>query len=359
VSRHPLLKLANDREVKQASEFREAAEGLTGEGLAVYYQQEVANAPRRHSAGLEYLVSYSKRLAGSRRKNRDEEHLALALVAHCRSSGAPLPLPGGGTLEPIHGPVPLATAAPDRAAGEDDPNWGVGSLGLLGIGPDDRLALVWLKHVAPNATRPGVGETPLRSLLVGLALTAIAWANRSELHDELSKAGARAPADRPPLLLLLASPQYWTLCRKREAQKGAAWIKEHERLAREIEEETGVTVLFLGLGLEGDPGWSYSEGTPVLDGPPRITPAWEPGAGRLKPKPRPRPQPEGETVVEADLSRPVRPYAATETFSAGDRIEHPTLGLGVVQGAAGPGKMHVTFGERKALLVHGRPPAAG
>jgi hypothetical protein len=61
-------------------------------------------------------------------------------------------------------------------------------------------------------------------------------------------------------------------------------------------------------------------------------------------------------VVEADPSRPPRPYALSDTYQAGDRIEHPTLGTGVVQGEAGPGKIHVLFGDHKALLVHGREP---
>jgi hypothetical protein len=358
LSRRPLLKLASDREVKQAAEFREAAEGLTGEELAVHYQHELAHAPRRHESGLEYLVPYSDRLARSRRKNRDEEHLALALVAHAREKG-PLELPDGGGFEPLHGPVALASAEPDKAAGEDDPNWGLGNLDLIGLGPDDRLAVATLKFVPPGATRPGVGETPLRRLLVGLAHAAIVAANRTAIGEELKRAGARAPSDEPPMLLIIASPQYWKLCRKREAQKGAAWIKEHERLAREIEEETGVTVMFLGLDLEGDPGWSYDEGRPTFDAPPRLRRAWELGAGRIKPKPRPRAQPESEPVVEADLSRPARPYASSETFAAGDRIEHATLGDGVVQGEAGPGKIHVLFGERKVLLVHGRDSSPG
>jgi 8-oxo-dGTP pyrophosphatase MutT (NUDIX family) len=353
VSRHPLLRLANDREVKQASEFREAAEGLIGEGLAVSYQQEIAQAPRRQEAGLEYLVPYPRRLARGRRKNRDEEHLAQALIEYARKHG-PLELPGGASFEPLHGPVPLASATPDTAAGEDDPNWGVGSLSLLGLGPEDRLALMQLKYVAPDATRPGVGETPLRGLLTALGHAAIAWANRAVLRDELVMAGARPPSEEPPLVMLMASPRYWTLCRKREAQKGAAWIKEHERLAREFEEETGVQVRYLAIELAGDPGWSYPEGFPVLDGPPGLRPAWEPGAGRLKPKPRPRPQPEVAQVVEPDLNRPPRAYTSRESFAAGDRIEHSTLGFGVVQGGAGPGKIQVLFGDRMVLLVHER-----
>jgi len=353
LSRHPLLALANSREVKQASEFRAAAEGLTGEALAVSWQEELANAPRRKEAGLEYLVPYPKRLAKGRRKNRDEEHLAQALIEHARKEG-PLELPGGGSFEPLHGPVPLASAEPQKSAGEDDPNWGVGDLSLLGLGPEDRLTLAQLKFVGPQATRPGVGETPLRGLLTALGHAAIAWANRDVLAEELVKAGARSPSEEPPLLLVLATPQYWKLCRKREAQKGAAWIKQHERLAREIEEEIGVSPRYLAIELKGDPGWSYPEDVPVLDAAPQLRPAWEPGAGRLKPKPRPKPQPEAEQLVEPDMSRPPRPYAIGETFAAGDRIEHSTLGPGVVQGGAGPGKIQVLFGDRKVLLVHER-----
>lgn len=354
MSRHPLFELANGREVKQASEFREAAENLTGDELAALYRQEVENAPCRHAAGLTYLSPYSKRLAGKRRKNRDEEHLALALVAHFRKSGEGLALPDGGALEPVHGPVPLASAVPEKGAGPDDPNWGVGSLPLLGLGPDDRLVAGVLKFVAPDATRPGVGETPLRALLTGLGQAACIWANRGDLKQELDGAALRPPSDEPPIVALIATPGYWRLCRKREAQKGAAWIKQHERLAREVEQETGVRVLFLTIELEGDPGWSYADGMPALEAAPRLGRAWESGAGRVRPKPRPKAAPEAEPVVEADLSRPPRGYAVTESFASGDRIEHPTLGLGVVQGDAGPGKIHVLFDERKVLLVHGR-----
>jgi hypothetical protein len=156
-------------------------------------------------------------------------------------------------------------------------------------------------------------------------------------------------------MILLASAQYWRLCRKREAQKGAAWIKEHERLAREIEEEIGVRVHFVSLELSGNPGWEYGDDSmPVLEREPVLSRSWEPGAGRLKPKPRPKSSADEMPTVEADLTRSVRSYALTEVYTAGDRIDHPTLGSGVVQGEAGPGKINVLFGERKSLLVHGR-----
>ena len=131
-----------------------------------------------------------------------------------------------------------------------------------------------------------------------------------------------------------------------------------ERLAREAEESIGVQVLYLAISLEGDPGWEYGEEGPVLTAAPQLTTAWEARAGIVKPKARPRPKAQAavvETIVEADLSLPIRDYLLTESYSAGDRIAHPTLGTGVVQGSAGVGKVRVLFDEKKALLVHQRP----
>ena len=64
--------------------------------------------------------------------------------------------------------------------------------------------------------------------------------------------------------------------------------------------------------------------------------------------------PENE-IIEADLSRPIRAYGLGEHFDPGDRIEHPTLGLGVVQGSVGAQKIKVLFDEKRSILVHDRP----
>jgi hypothetical protein len=361
LGRHPLIELALGRDARQAVGFVEVAAGLTGERIAELYAAELASAPRRGEAGKKYLVGHNTKLASERRAGRDSEHAALALVRHCRG-GAQLALPGrpadADGLELVHALVPLRSAPVDRALGSEDPNLGVERIDALGIGPGSRLAVAAVRCVAPDAARVRVGDTPLGALLEGLAACAIAAANRESLAQELAAAGRRIPADAPPLLVVLGSPRYWELCRRRTPQKGAAWIRELERLAGEVAQHTGVEVHFLALRLEGNPGWSYAEGAPVLDGPPRLAPAWESGAGRVRPKPKPRPrasEPQ-ELVVAADLSRPIRRYALTETFAPGDRIEHPTLGIGVVQGEAGPGKIRVLFDDRKSLLVHDRPP---
>ncbi len=354
---HPLIERAHSKEVKQASAFRKAASELTGEDLQGLYQQELGGAPKRREAGKKYLAAWNARLAASRKSSRDADHLAIALLQYAREKGSGLALPDdAGALEPLHALVPLKSAQPDKSLGDADPNHGVDKLHLLALMPDDRLAVVVLKYAAPSATRGGTGDTPLRALLEGLANCAIVQANAAALSEELASVTDRTISDAPPALILMGSPRYWELCRRREAQKGAAWIKEMERLQREITEQLDVPVHYLNVRLDGDPGWDYDSGAPKLTGTPVIGAAWEPKAGVVKPKPKPRPkaaEPQ-EVIVEPDLSRPVQDYAITGSYEPGDRIQHTKLGLGVVQGTAGPGKIHVLFDGKRSLLVHQR-----
>ncbi|MDH3520616.1 MAG: hypothetical protein OEM49_09185 [Myxococcales bacterium] len=350
---HPLFELSQGKEVRQAAAFRKAAAELAGEALAVAFEKEKAGAPRLHEAGRRYFVKRSGKPAAERRRNRDGEHLGAALIRQCRSSGEGIALPGGeGRLDLLDYHIRVKAAAADDPATK-----GINRIDLLGIS-GERLCVVKLRYLEPTATRCGVGDTPLRAMLEGLAYTAIAAANASAIGEEASERFGRRIGDEPPLLVLLASPRYWELCRKREAQKGAAWIKELERLAQDIEQHSGVGVRYASLQLEGDPGWSYDAEGPALDAPARLGAAWESTAGRVRPRARPRskkPAAAVDEVIQADLSRPVRSYALTESYSPGDRIAHPKLGNGVVQGTAGPGKIRVRFDGKKTLLVHERP----
>jgi hypothetical protein len=353
---HPLLALSQDRDVRHSSGFRRAAADLSGEVLSAHWRDELAAAPRRAEAGKRYLQPHGGKPASERQKSKDEEHLAAALVRWCREGGKSLALPDEGAVDFFDWNVPLKAAAADPARGDGDPNKGVERVDLLGVTADERPAFGFLKFLEPGAGRAGTGDTPLRYLLEALAHGAIAEANRAALLGEVEAGHARRWSDAPPVIVLLASPRYWSLCRRREAQKGAAWIHEIERLARETEQSLGVTLRFVGLELEGDPGWSYDEQGARLSVAPRLARAWEPGAGRVRPKPRPRPKASEpvETVVEADLSRAVRSYGPHESYHPGDRIEHPTLGLGIVQKCF-PGKVEVRFGEATSRLVAGRP----
>ena len=145
---HPLIELSSDREVKQAAAFRKAAQGLTGAGLAPRFEQERSAAPRLHEAGRRYFVRRGGKPALERRPGRDEEHLASALVRHCREGGAGLPLPDEGEVDLLDYRVRI------KATRADDPETkGIGRIDLLGTAPDGRIAVVQLRYVSPTATR--------------------------------------------------------------------------------------------------------------------------------------------------------------------------------------------------------------
>jgi len=365
-----LIELAQDRDVRKAAGFRAVAERLDAAVLAGLYAGQRDTAPHRGDAGKKYFGGRDGTLP-KRGARRDEDQLAIALVNHARENSQTLKIPPRlhgeewGELLPLDYHVPLKLAASEPA--------GVNRVDVLGIGPDDRMAVILLKYVAPSATRGSTGDTPLRALLEALAYAAILDANAETLRAEAQETFGRTFAEAPPLVYLIGSPRYWELCRRREAQKGAAWINQLERLVtvlnegdpRVIEEgekpgpapnALGLGVRFLGLQLDSDPPWELRDEKPTFEAAPRLIPAWESTAGRIKPKSRPRSKPKSEEpeIIEADLSRPMRGYAVTEAYTAGDRIQHPTLGVGVVQGVAGATKIEVLFDGVKRVLVHGR-----
>jgi hypothetical protein len=360
VSLHPLIDLVADRDVKQAKGFRQAAERLNGTSLEADYQTEVANAPKRSAAGLEHLGVRVGRKAKGRQHGRDEKHLAEAIARAARADGEDsgesktLELPTGETLRILDGIVPIKTAAPDKERGSADPNAGVEDLPLLGLIGEDRVAVAVLKYLDPESNRSGAGDTPLRLMLQGLAHAAAVDSNREAFRDEISKATGKTTGEEAPAVIVAASPRYWELCRKREAQKGAGWIRELERLAREAGETIGVEFFFVALETDSVPGWEYDDEGPKLTGPISLDKAWETGAGKLKPKPKSKQTDPADELVEADLSRPVRSYSIRDSYESGDRITHTKLGDGVVQGITGRGKIEVLFGEEKKLLVHER-----
>jgi hypothetical protein len=82
-------------------------------------------------------------------------------------------------------------------------------------------------------------------------------------------------------------------------------------------------------------------------------------AGAAAPRPRKAAAPEPEPAVAADPSRPVRRYAPGDAYTAGDRINHPTFGQGVVESSPGPGKMQVFFPSGRRILAQAKAPGSG
>ena len=58
-------------------------------------------------------------------------------------------------------------------------------------------------------------------------------------------------------------------------------------------------------------------------------------------------------AVAADLTKPVRPYRASERFDVGDRVDHPSFGQGVVE-VSEPGKVTVFFAHGPSRARAGR-----
>ncbi len=355
MSIHPLIALATDRQVKQAKGFRAAAAELSGQSLEPFYRKEAASAPNRHDHDKKYLGVKTIRMPSARQNGKDDKHFCLAVGNQTRSGGVTTKLPDGKELLIVDGLVPLRTAAPDKTLGDQDPNKGVEDIGLLGLLPDDRIAVVCVKYLKPEATHSGAGDTPLRLLLATLAQAAMVDGNQQALREEILEATGRTTSDEAPAIVIAASPRYWEICRKREAQKGAGWIRELERLGREIAEQIGSEIFYTAIESESDPAWEYTDDGPVLSTPLVLKDSWESTAGRLKPK-RKKAVATVE-VIEPNMDKEPQPYSVSASFETGDRISHSTLGDGVCQGSAGTGKIKVLFGEDAKILVHQRPAA--
>ena len=52
-----------------------------------------------------------------------------------------------------------------------------------------------------------------------------------------------------------------------------------------------------------------------------------------------------------DPAKPPRTYAARDSYVAGERVAHPTFGVGVVSGSPGAGKVEVVFGTSARVLA--------
>jgi hypothetical protein len=60
-------------------------------------------------------------------------------------------------------------------------------------------------------------------------------------------------------------------------------------------------------------------------------------------------------TVEADPTKPLRSYRASESFEPGERIQHPRFGVGVAQRSPGVGKIEILFADGARVLVQAKP----
>jgi hypothetical protein len=59
-------------------------------------------------------------------------------------------------------------------------------------------------------------------------------------------------------------------------------------------------------------------------------------------------------LVEPNKSLPIKPYAVSDTYQPGERIEHKTFGAGVIEQVMGPLKVRVFFEDGQKILIQGK-----
>lgn len=62
-------------------------------------------------------------------------------------------------------------------------------------------------------------------------------------------------------------------------------------------------------------------------------------------------EPAPPPIPAFDPSKPPRAYSARETFAPGERVNHPTFGIGVVTGSPGTGKVEIAFPLGRRVLA--------
>ncbi len=62
-------------------------------------------------------------------------------------------------------------------------------------------------------------------------------------------------------------------------------------------------------------------------------------------------KPKTHATVDADLSKPTRPYKFSDSFASGERIDHVKFGVGVVEDVLDGGKIEVFFSDGRRVLA--------
>ena len=124
MSLHPMLDLANDREVKQAKGFRAVAAEQNGEKLEALFKQEAESAPDRGQKGKKYLGVKTGRIPKAPQAGKDDRHAAMAVGEWMKAGGDPVELPGGQQLTVVDHLVPCERRLPTRPKARTIPTRG-------------------------------------------------------------------------------------------------------------------------------------------------------------------------------------------------------------------------------------------
>jgi hypothetical protein len=244
---HPLVQLAQAREVKALSLFAKAATELDATTMNDAFQLEIAHAPHRRAEGKHYFVEHHVLGRGIRGSNREEEHFAVALCHEHRDE--PVTLPGGETLRILDYQFPLKARQGD---------YGVGKVDLFGVTSSGVACVIEFK-VAGS----GYPETPLRALLEALAYAAVVQGNLSDIASEANERfGIDLEIGERPDVMVLAPERYWEFFRRNSS--AGPWREAMKDLITRVELALGLRARLIELK-----GYEFEMGS--LGAPPRIT----------------------------------------------------------------------------------------
>ena len=366
-----------DCESSSADRTRSRSRGQAGEGIsqgggrdvrragleAALQERVRERAEARAEAGKKYFAAHPWRSAEGSQAQRQGEPSTWPprWLLTLPKLGGSLELPtGGGPLTFLDYKVSTPVqAAPTRRSETTTRTRASDGVDLLGLMPDDRLGGRG-PQVSSCRRRREVERGTRRFARCSKdspANAAIVDANREALQKEdvgskAERTHVRRSAGPHSCSGARATGNSAESERRRRARAGFESSSGSDGRSRKRLASSCSFYLSISTAIRLD----LRENGPEVQGGPELIPAWELGAGKLKPKPKPKPKSSGEDeFVEADMSRDVRQYKITETYTPGDRIQHPTLGVGIVQRGLGPGKMKVSFDDKISLLVHERP----
>ena len=224
------------------------------------YRKLIECAPRRADRGKRYFVNHNGVPSSGRNADPEsEEILAMALWNERQF----WPHTDEGKFFLLDYQFPLKARQSDR---------GIGKVDLLGITKQGRLMVVELKKVKHHGDN-NRGETPAAALLQGLRYAAIVQSNQKGIAREMEQKFNFSLSKDPPIVQVLAPEDLWRgwMELKGSTYRAAGnWEVAFGKLARDIEEQIGITIECAALDVKRGQVSLKGDGRPRLNRTPKL-----------------------------------------------------------------------------------------
>ena len=253
-----LIDLTKDRSVTATSLWVEAAATLDATDLLVAYDDLKGRAPMRGRRQKPHFVGHTGVPSTGAATNRNEEHLAIALV----NDQPRWRLGDTGHLDLVDYQVPLKARRDDK---------GIGKVDLFAVSSDDAPVVIELKVVRPG----GSADTPLHAFIEALGYSAIVERNHRTINSELSGMYRRRLIAERPWVVVAAPDDYWAAWDGRPMT--STWRHAMGDLCGRLAVELQTPILFVGLGTPSvELGLNHRPPHLLSEAKPHIMESWDP-----------------------------------------------------------------------------------